>query len=290
MRQRTSRTPKALWLPACVLAATMSLSALSCKSPPGDQPGDSSSSPPDGKAKPTVTVYAASSTTDVVTALAKQFETEYGAKFRLNFASSSTLARQIEAGASADVFFSADQEWMDYLQQRGLIQTSTRCDVVGNTLVLVAPADKALDLPQGLSPQWAARFSGRLAVGDPGHVPVGKYAQEALENLGLYDGLKAHLIPSESARSALVLVERGEVAAGIVYSTDAKASVKVKVVATFPESSHRPIRYPIALGKGAIRAAAEFLTYLGGPDAAAVFSAHGFIPLSLPGDPLRGGS
>jgi molybdate transport system substrate-binding protein len=288
MRQRTLRAPKSLWLPACVLAAAMSIFALSCKSPSGDQPGASSSSTPDGKAKPTVTVFAASSTTDVVTTLAKQFEAEHGAKLRLNFASSSTLARQIEAGASADIFFSADQEWMDYLQQRGLIQTSTRWDVVGNTLVLVAPADNAFDLPQGLSPQWAAGFSGRLAVGDPGHVPVGKYAKEALENLGLYDGLKARLIPTESARSALMLVERGEVAAGIVYSTDAKASAKVKVVATFPESSHKPIRYPIALCKGASRAAAEFLTYLGGPDTAAVFSSHGFIPLSGPGAPSRG--
>ena len=288
MPQRTSQASGALWLPACALAAAMGLCALSCKGPSGDQPNTSTSSAPDEKAKATITVFAASSTTDVVTTLSKRFEAEHGARFRLNFASSSTLARQIEAGAPVDVFFSADQEWMDYLQERGLIQTSTRRDVVGNTLVLVAPADKPLDLPDGLSPQWAAGFSGRLAVGDPDHVPAGKYAKEALEKLGLYADLKAHLIPSESVRSALVLVERGEVAAGIVFSTDAKASAKVKVAATFPESSYKPIRYPIALCKGASRAAAEFVAYLGGPDATAVFAASGFIPLSGPDAPARG--
>jgi molybdate transport system substrate-binding protein len=256
------------------IAGVLCLMATSCDRQDGQTAG-----PPAGDAK-AITVFAASSATDVITALAGKFEAGRAVKFRLNFASSSTLARQIEAGAAVDVFFSADEEWMDYLQQRGLIRPDTRKDLVGNRLVLITPADKPIDLPGGFSLEWARGFTGRLAVGDPAHVPAGKYAKEALQSLGLYEALKARLIPCESVRSATVIVERGEATAGIVYATDARISPKVRLIAAFPEGSHKPIRYPVALCKDAAPQASEFVEYLGGPEAAAVFEGQGFIPLT----------
>jgi molybdate transport system substrate-binding protein len=198
---------------------------------------------------------------------------------RLSFASSSTLARQIEEGAPANLFASADEKWMDYLADKKLIAGDTRKDLLGNSLVLIVPSDKPLhvtiapgfDLPGLLGP------NGRLATGDPKHVPVGIYAEQALKKLGLWDAVAPHLASTEDVRSALLLVERGESPVGIVYGTDAAVSKAVIVAGTFPESSHDPVSYPFAVTKsGDTPDARSLLTFLSGPQARAIFVKRGF--------------
>lgn len=227
-----------------------------------------------------ITVFGAASLTNVLQDLGDAFTRQTSVPVKFSFAASSALAKQIENGAPADVFFSADLDWMDYLQSRKLIQAGTRHDVVGNHLVLVAPAGG--DITLKIAPHFAlaaALGNGRLATGDPDSVPVGRYAREALSTLGVWNAVEARLVRADSVRSALAFVDRGEAALGIVYATDARIDPKVRIVDAFPDSSHAPIVYPIALTASAGADAAKFADYVRSPAAAATFMKYGFEPL-----------
>lgn len=204
-----------------------------------------------------------------------------GKSITTSYAASSVLAKQIREGAPADLFLSADLDWMDTLDAAGLLTVNSRKSLLGNTLVLVAPAGAgvALELKPGAS-LAAALAGGRLAVGDVTAVPAGKYAKEALQSLGLWVSVEGSLAQAENVRAALALVARGEAPLGIVYGSDAKAEGKVEVVATFPESSHKPIVYPVARIKTSSNPdAAAFLDFLSSPSAAATFLGDGFAVL-----------
>jgi molybdate transport system substrate-binding protein len=188
----------------------------------------------------------------------------------LSFAGSSALARQIEQGAPADLFVSADEDWMDTLEQQELLRPGTRADLLSNRLVLIAPKGSAA---RGL----ADLGDGRLALADPEAVPAGKYAKAALEHLGQWQAVKDRIAPAENVRAALALVERGEAPLGIVYATDALASAKVRVVLTFAADSHPPILYPIAiLAASSDPDAAALRAFLASPEARRIFARHGF--------------
>jgi molybdate transport system substrate-binding protein len=230
--------------------------------------------------KAAITVFAAASLTNALQDLGDGFTKETAIPVRFSFAASSALARQIENGAPADIFFSADLEWMDYLQSRNLIQRDTRRDVLGNRLVLIAPADSLVKLK--IEPHFAlaaALGKGRLATGDPDSVPAGRYAKEALSTLGVWSEVQDHLVRADSVRSALAFVDRGEAQLGIVYETDALIDKHVRVVDVFPAGSHLPIVYPIALTTAAKNDAAKFVAYINGPAGALAFKAYGFTAL-----------
>jgi molybdate transport system substrate-binding protein len=228
-----------------------------------------------------LTVFAAASLTDAMTDIAGLWQAAGHPAPKLSFASSSTLARQIEAGAPANVFASADEKWADYLDQKHLLAPGTRTDLMRNSLVLVEPAgQKASDKEIGKDFDFAKILGadGRLAVGDPAHVPVGIYAEQALKKLGLWDRLQSRLAPTLDVRSGLLLVERGEAPAGIVYATDAKVSKNVVIAARFPADSHDPIVYPFALvASGVTPEAQAFFAFLKEPQAGAVFRKFGFV-------------
>jgi molybdate transport system substrate-binding protein len=241
-----------------------------------------------GERNATLTIFAAASTSDVLTALAKRFEQERGVKVQCSFAASSALAKQIENGAQADVFISADEKWMNYLQERRLIDAATRRDLLGNALVLIATKGRSFEVQMepGFDLIAALKagagdggFAG-LALADPDHVPAGRYAKAALQHFGWWDAIASEVVPAEDVRRALAYVEMGELPVGIVYATDADASSKVEVIARFPEESHDPIRYPIAIISGANPKATEFVAFLRSDDAATEFKRHGFIVLS----------
>lgn len=226
-----------------------------------------------------ITVFAAASLTNAMQDIATQFKKEKGVDVVSSFASSSTLARQIEAGAPADLFISADQKWMDYAVDKKAIDTATRQTLLGNSLVVVAPkASVQKDFTIDSKTNWTSLLNGgRLAVGDPEHVPAGIYAKEALQKLGAWDTLSPKLAPAEDVRGALALVERNEAPLGIVYGSDAVASKGVKVVATFPEDSHKKVEYPVAVVEGHNNATVKaFYDYLKGPQAAEIFKRYGF--------------
>jgi len=226
-------------------------------------------------------VFAAASLTNVLGDLSTNWAQTSGVQVKLSFAASSVLARQIEAGGRADVFISADQEWMDYLAQRALIDKRSRHNLVGNQLVLIAPADSTLELR--IAPGFdlvGALKGGRLATGDPDTVPVGRYARSSLMSLGVWDDIADRLVRADNVRSAMMFVSRGEVPLGIVYTTDALVDRKVRIVDTFPEATHAPITYPGAALKSARPEAAAYLTYLSGPEAAATWKKAGFLELN----------
>lgn len=229
-----------------------------------------------GQPRP-ATVFAAASLTDAMQAIGAAYRKKTGQQVRFSFASSSTLARQIEAGAPAEVFVSADEQWMDYVQARRLIRNDSRKDLLGNRLVLIAPAaSKArIRIAPGFNLAGALR-GGRLAVGDPAHVPAGLYAKAALTRLGVWNQVEARLAPAENVRAALAYVARGETPFGVVYWTDALSEPKVRIVAVFPESSHPPITYPVALTTAATPAARGFYEFLKRPEARAEFQRLGF--------------
>lgn len=230
--------------------------------------------------RPTIIVFAAASLTNALQEVGDGFMRDSPIPVKFSFAASSALARQIENGAPADVFFSADQEWMDYLQTRKLIQSATRRDVLGNHLVLVAPITSKVTLHIAPDfPLLAALGNSRLAIGDPAGVPAGRYAHEALNKLGVWRSVADHLARADSVRSALALVDRGEAPLGIVYQTDALIDKGVRVVDVFPEDTHLPITYPIALLSGAKADAAKFLSYVQSPAAGIVFKRYGFTSL-----------
>jgi molybdate transport system substrate-binding protein len=227
-----------------------------------------------------VTIFAAASLQEALRALVREWAGQGRAAPRLSFAASSTLARQIEQGAPADLFLSADDAWMDHLQARHLILPGSRVSALGNALVLVAPADGARPMPlmrgQSLLPLLGPH--GRLALGDPAHVPAGRYAQAALQWLGQWDALAPRLARAENVRAALLLVERGEAPLGIVYATDALAAPAVRVIGEFPAGSHPPISYPFALTRRAENhaEARALLAFLAGPEALPAWQRHGF--------------
>ena len=227
---------------------------------------------------PAITVFAAASLTDSLKQVADAFKARTGTSVTLSFGASSTLARQIEQGAAADIFFSADTDWMDYLEKAGQIASGTRKDLLGNQLVLVAASD-AKPAPR-IAPGFdlaGALGNGRLAMADPASVPAGKYGKAALTALGVWDSVAAKVAQAENVRVALEYVVRGEAPFGIVYATDAKVAA-VKVVGTFPESTHPPITYPVAMTKTATPAAPAFLAFLEGPQARGIFEKAGFTP------------
>lgn len=228
-----------------------------------------------------VTVFAASSLTNSLNAVGQAFTTETGVPVRFSFAASSAIARQIEAGAPADVVFTADAEWMDYLQSRSLVQSPSRVDLLSNRLALIAPVDSPIRVT--IQPNFALAKAlgdnGRLATGDPASVPVGRYAKAALTRLGVWDQVSERLVRAENVRSAMVFVSRGEVPLGIVYQTDALIDPKVRIVALFPESSHPKIIYPAALTVKSGRDARRFLDWAKGSNGQAIFRKFGFKPL-----------
>jgi molybdate transport system substrate-binding protein len=227
------------------------------------------------------TVFAAASLTDVFKQAGALYKSRTGKEAVFSFAASSALAHQIEASSGgADIFISADRDWMDYLDKKGLIVPATRKDLLGNHLVLVAPAD--LDIKVKIAPRFdlaGALGHGRLSVADPASVPAGKYAKASLTALGVWDGVSSNLASAENVRVALAYVARGEAPLGIVYTTDAMSEPRVHIVGTFPDSSHAPIVYPIALTKDAGPGAKPFLDFLEGPDAASIFAKAGFTVL-----------
>jgi molybdate transport system substrate-binding protein len=201
------------------------------------------------------------------------------AKPKLSYGSSSTLARQIEQGAGVGLFASADLQWMEYLSSRNLIVPETRGNLLSNVLVLIVPADRArkIDIKPGFDLASLLGADGRLATGDPAHVPVGIYAEQALKTLGVWPLAEPRLARAENVRAALLLVERGEAPAGIVYATDAAASRGVAIAGTFPEDSHDPIVYPFAVPRGGDTPEARaLLSFLSEPEARAIFARRGF--------------
>lgn len=225
-----------------------------------------------------VTVFAAASLTNALNEAGKAFEQKGPHTVRLSFASSSTLAKQIENGAPANLFLSADLDWMDYLDQRQLTADGTRTNLLGNRLVMIAPAASTLrvDLKPGVDLS-AFLSGGLLAAGDPDHVPAGKYARQAFEKLGAWAAIEDRIARADSVRAPLALVERAECPLGVVYATDAAASAKVKVVGVFPEDSYPPIVYPAALVKDKDTPAAQrLLEFLKSPAARFIFEKHGF--------------
>lgn len=226
-----------------------------------------------------LTVFAAASLTEVMQAIGALWAASGQPAPRFSFASSSTLARQIEAGAPANVFASADEQWADWLQQRNLIVPETRRSLLTNRLVLVMPKDRArtIEVGPGLDLDGLLGPNGRLATGDPAHVPAGIYAEAALKSLGLWERVQPRLARSDSVRSALLLVDRGEAPAGIVYATDAAADTGVAVAGTFPAGSHPPVTYPFAVVRGHDTPGARaFLQFLSGPPARDAFTHAGF--------------
>jgi molybdate transport system substrate-binding protein len=233
-----------------------------------------------------ITIFAAASTSDVVQVVANQYEADRGVHVTCSFASSSTLAKQIENGAPADLFLSADQKWMDYLANKRAVVLDSRLDLVANSLVLVVPMGTSPTIRVEKGFAIASAFTGRLAIGDPTNVPAGVYAKEAFTALGWWEVLSTRLAPAADVRAALKLVELGEAELGIVYATDAKVSAKVSVAATIPASLHSPIRYPIALTTTAKPAAASFLAYLQSEAGRAAFVQAGFTIPTVAEKPL----
>ncbi len=226
-------------------------------------------------------VFAAASLKNALDNIIAQYKADTGKAIAASYAASSALARQIEQGAPADIFMSADLDWMDYLQQRNLIKPDSRVNLLGNRLVLIAPADSNAQIDIGKGFELAGLLGdGRLAVGETSSVPAGRYAKAALETLGVWASVEGKLAPAENVRAAMALVARGEAPLGIVYETDAAADKSVKVVGFFPEDSHPPIVYPVALTAASTNPdAPAFLAYVRSDKAAPLFKEQGFTLL-----------
>ncbi len=238
--------------------------------------------PARAQSKPVV-VFAAASMKNALDEIARGWTAKSKTEVKSSYAASSALAKQIEAGAPADIFISADLDWMNYVEGKKLVKDGTRLNLLGNAIVLVANKDwnkgdvkiaKGFDLAKLLG-------DARLSMANVDSVPAGKYGKAALQSLGAWDGVSDKLAQAENVRAALALVGRNEAPLGIVYKTDAAADKNVKIVGTFPEDSHKPIVYPAALLKDSKNAkGAEFLKYLSGPEAKTIFEKHGFSVLS----------
>jgi molybdate transport system substrate-binding protein len=226
-----------------------------------------------------LTVFAAASLTDAMKAIDQAWVAKHHSALRLSFAASSTLARQLDHGANANLFASADEKWMNWVAERHLIDSASRRDVVSTQLVLVVSKQhpEHIDIKPGFDLSGLLGPKGRLAIGDPAHVPAGRYAKQALTKLGVWASVSKHLAPAENVRTALLLVERGEVPAAIVYATDAAASSEVAVVGTFPPDSHDPIKYPFAITRvGDTPQARSLLEFIAGPNGRDIFARYGF--------------
>jgi molybdate transport system substrate-binding protein len=225
-----------------------------------------------------VTVFAAASLKEAMDAQAQQFEANTGNKVIISYGGSNSLAKQIEAGAPADVFISADLDWMDYVDQRHLLMPGTRFDLLRNTLVLIAPASSTAKLTIGPNFGLAAALGKeKLAMANPDSVPAGKYGKAALEKLGVWSAVEKQVARAENVRAALALVSRGEAPLGIVYSTDALSDKGVRIVDTFPADSYPPIVYPAALlASSKSPSAKPLLDYLRSPAAGVVWEKYGF--------------
>ena len=224
---------------------------------------------------------AAASLKEVMDAQGEAFTRAGGPPVRFSYAASSTLARQVEAGAPADLFVSADSDWMDYVAMKGLIDPASRRDLVTNSLALIAPRSSKIALRAELGmPLAAALGTGRLSMAGP-EVPAGRYGRAALQSLGVWDSVSGRLALADNVRGALMFVSRGEAPLGIVYDTDAKADPGVRIVAMFPSGSHPKIVYPGAMLKSSRNpAAARVMAFLKTPAGAAIFRRDGFVPLS----------
>jgi molybdate transport system substrate-binding protein len=228
-----------------------------------------------------VLFFAAASLKNALDAIDAQYEKDTGKHVTVSLAASSTLAKQIESGAPADIFISADLDWMDYLAKKDLIKVDTRKNLLGNELVLIAPKDSAPSVTIAPGFDLAGLLKGgKLAMADTSAVPAGKYGKAALEKLGVWDKVSGQIAQAENVRAALALVARNEAPLGIVYQTDAAAEPGVKIVATFPADTHPPIIYPIALLAGSKNPdAAGYLAYLKGAAAKPHFEKQGFVIL-----------
>ena len=258
-------------LRVCLVLVTCALSALTAVSAVGgDQSGTG-----------TVIVFAAASLKNALDDINARWGRETSKPATISYAASSTLAKQIENGAPADLFISADPDWMDYLEQRRLIKLGSRSDLLGNALVLVAPAKSPVKLTIAPNfPLAAALGDGRLAMADPAAVPAGLYGKAALEKLGVWPSVANRVAAAENVRAALLLVARGEAPLGIVYSTDAAVEPGIRIVDTFPPDTHPPIVYPIALTATSDNPdAPSLLVYLRGAAARAQFERAGFTAL-----------
>lgn len=255
-------TPKLVLALACLLTFCLGGGALSSAAP-----------------LPKVTVFAAASTTNAVTDIGRLFAGKKLGRVISSFASSSTLAEQIDKGAPADIFISANEKWMNYLAKEKVIDSATRFNLLGNRLVLIAPSASRLQHVAVVPGFHLAGLlkGGFLAMGNPDYVPAGIYGRQALQKLGVWQQVKDKVARARDVRAALALVERGEAPLGVVYATDAAITGKVKVIGTFPEDSHPPIVYPAALLAGRETPQAErFMKFLKTPAARAVFKKYGF--------------
>ncbi|TMJ29615.1 MAG: molybdate ABC transporter substrate-binding protein [Alphaproteobacteria bacterium] len=228
-----------------------------------------------------LTVFAAASLKTALDQADEAFTAETAIPVRASYAASSALAKQIAQGAPADVYASADVDWMDDLDSRKLVLAGTRVDLLGNRLVVIAANDSPVSTLALDPPSFTSALGGRrLALAEVTSVPAGRYAKAALQNLGIWEKLRPHLAMAENVRAALRFVSRGEAPLGIVYATDAAADPEVKIVATFPADSHPPIVYPFAAAAdGNAERAREYLEFLQGPSARAVFEKQGFTVL-----------
>lgn len=228
-----------------------------------------------------VTVFAAASFTDALNEIGNAYEAQTGKHVVFSFAASSVLAHQIETSSGADIFISADIDWMNYLDGKALMNHASIKTLLGNHLVLIAPATSTTTIT--IAPHFdllAVLGGGRLAIADPDSVPAGKYGRQALTSLGVWSNIVDHLAQAENVRAALAYVARGETPLGIVYTTDAMAEPKVRIVAEFPDNSHLPIVYPEGLTKDARPDAAGFAAFLASDTATAIFRKDGFLILT----------
>jgi molybdate transport system substrate-binding protein len=235
-----------------------------------------------GAQEKSITVFAAASLKNALDEVDNLFTKQSGIKVVSSYAASSSLMKQIEQGAPADVFLSADVDWMDYGSKHNVIKNDTRKDLLGNRLVLIAPKDSKIGnvtIAPGFDLAGLVG-SGHIATGDVRAVPAGLYAKAALEKLGIWSSVESKIAMAENVRAALVLVARGEAPLGIVYETDAKVDPSVKIVGVFPEDSHPPIIYPVAMTKDAKPDAAQYLAFLTTPETKAVFERYGFRVLA----------
>lgn len=225
-------------------------------------------------------VFGAASLKDAMDEATTAYTAAAGTEVRVSYAASSALARQIEQGAPADVFISADLAWMDWLEGRGLIDADSRRDLLGNDLVLVAPADgdtAPLELDAGADGVLARLGDGRLAMALVDSVPAGKYGRQAFESLDMWQAVAPRVAEGDSVRAALMLVARGEAPLGVAYGSDARAEPRVRAVATFPAGTHAPIVYPVARVAASRHAdAAGFVAWLASSEAGGIFRRHGF--------------
>lgn len=252
------------------LVAGLVLAGCSERTPPADDVGD---------ARP-LTVFAAASLKESLDAAAEAYREAGGQPLQISYAASSALARQIEQRAPADVFVSADSEWMDWLQQRDLIDPASRADLLGNTLVLIGSSEgdaPAAALAAGVDLLPRLGDHGRIALALTASVPAGKYSKAAFESLGIWNAIEPRVAEAENVRAALLLVARGEAPLGVVYGSDALANPRVRVLATFPEDTHPAIVYPVARVTASTHPAADhFIAWLQSQDADAIFRRHGF--------------